>query len=245
MRKKEKARSTTPKGRSDMILCWSWVRGECAKGDSCRFFHDPKAKPKSKAAPADGPKSKPKPKPKASPTFGCCVSAEDSDDDMANPEHCSNAKDMCQNVRSRKSVSFDDVNEEIYLVDVHPDSSAVWKEIAKKPLRPDLMYYKDSDHELRNQRRKEQSEFDALRAQAKAILMKRFSEAREVIIPVNAKGDIAMTMSLDDEEGLFSITKSFVMCVADMGDMATSWPFLHLLTNQECSSSWTRDVAMI
>ena len=114
MHKKETARSTTPKGRTDNLLCWRLGERRERKR-SCRFFHGPRAKPKSKAAPADGLKAKPKRK--ASPAVGYCISAEGSEDEITPYGYSSTAKKMSKNVKSSKNASFDDPTKRYDILD--------------------------------------------------------------------------------------------------------------------------------
>ena len=72
---------------------------------------------------------------KATPLGGYGVSAEDSDEEMV-PMSAA----PVQKCQIKQNVCFDDVNEGINLVDVHPESNKVWKEVTKKTLRPDLIY---------------------------------------------------------------------------------------------------------
>ena len=72
--------------------------------------------------------------------------------------------------------------------------------MVREPLRPDIKRYET--REVTDHSHREQNRFDAKVAEARATLMTPYTNIKEVHIPVGPKGDIAITMRFDEEEGL-------------------------------------------
>lgn len=110
------------------------------------------------------------------------------------------AASVKMNINNGKRASVDDdvgditFNEAVYSV------RDIWKQVIKKPLRPDIRRYET--REITGHSHREQNRFDAKVAEARAILMTPYTNIKEVHIPVGPNGDISITMRFDEEEGL-------------------------------------------
>ena len=97
-------------------------------------------------------------------------------------------------------VSFDEETCEIMLNEAIYSVRNKWKVVERKPLRPDIKRY--DEKELTCYTRKEQIRFEEKVAEARGILMVPYTEIKRVRIPVGPKGDLSVTMSFDEDDGL-------------------------------------------